>query len=931
MTVNETRPRPKPFWKVVRYCADCVGLLVCWALWIALGALLAIQTGIAVSKEFAVPDFVLRSIEERFTASNVNARFGRATFDPTGGVLLENLSLSLPAFIEPVVNARAVLVQLDPWLLLAGNLEVRRIRATGITLSVPAMLARSGRSEDVLSELDFTITPGLKQLNVENLTARIAGIELDLHGVFALIAERSAGPIAPLPLIANLAENYGYFCRQLIRVAEELSAFEEPQLHATLTPSPDHGAIAEAVLIARGVKFPRFQAFEAHELSATISIPLLGDTAAVSPLTFTASELRTANGLVVRDFESHVQGLLNPAHFSFVPQQLQFTANDLRARGFVLQSISSLVQFSMPSTWSGDIIASVAGSPLALTGDADLTEKTAEFWVRGAFAPALLDSIGAQLNRDVRRFIDFGEPVQLDLAVTFQPGWKFAGLAGHIAARQIDAYRVSMDSASGHIEFDGRHFRAHDAVAALGENIAFGSFTQDLSTKEFRFLLEGNLRPLDIRGWFGPWWPGFFQHFEFPVTPPHASVDVAGRWFSGHETTVFVFADSVSPTIRGTQLDHGRTLMFIRPHFFDGLELFGKRGAGEVRGTFTRNMDAESREWRDMTFRLDSTLDMETGAGLLGPQLATRLSPFTFETAPQVKAAGRLDGPAAPGGEHQSVQIEARSTGAFSVFDFPARDVSFNANVRDNELTLDGIDARVAGGKLTGTARLTGPDAGQKLSFNANFRDGLLSEAVTLVSEYSARRRGESQGAGANLLPGKNQVKMNLDLAAEGNFTDLLSYHGNGNMQLSGAGLGEVRLLGLLSELLDFTALRFTAAQLSFQLNGSDVVFPSLVVTGPNSAIEGHGDYSLARGEMDFNARVYPFQESKSLLQNMVGVMLMPLSTMLEVKLTGPLKQPRWAFVMGPTNFFRSLTQTQPAKTEDPGRESDAPSNYLKR
>src|SRR5687768_15764501 len=115
------RPWVKSLWHGVRYCADCIVLLACWMLWIALGALFAAQLGIAFSREFAVPDFVLRSLEARFTASNVSARFGRATFDPTGGVLIENLSLTLPEFNEPVVKARAVFVELDPWLLLTGK------------------------------------------------------------------------------------------------------------------------------------------------------------------------------------------------------------------------------------------------------------------------------------------------------------------------------------------------------------------------------------------------------------------------------------------------------------------------------------------------------------------------------------------------------------------------------------------------------------------------------------------------------------------------------------------------------------------------------------------------------------------------------------------------------------------------------------------
>jgi hypothetical protein len=273
--------------------------------------------------------------------------------------------------------------------------------------------------------------------------------------------------------------------------------------------------------------------------------------------------------------------------------------------------------------------------------------------------------------------------------------------------------------------------------------------------------------------------------------------------------------------------------------------------------------------------------------------------------------------------------IEAKSTGAFTIYGFPAHNVSFDATIDDDTLTLPRFEADIANGKLAGNARVWGPVATRKLGFDVTLREGLLGAAVTLVSNYAAQRRGEASGIAENFLPGKSQVKFDLALSGEGNFEDLMSYHGKGNAQLSGSELGEIRLLGLLSDLLDFTALRFTDARLDFQLAGRNVVFPSLSVTGANSAIEGHGDYSLERGEMDFNARVYPFQESKSILQNMVGVVLLPLSTMLEVKLTGGLQQPKWAFVIGPTNFFRSLTQ--PSKTGERSDVEGEPSAYLKR
>ncbi|HYP17100.1 MAG TPA: AsmA-like C-terminal region-containing protein, partial [Opitutus sp.] len=461
----------------------------------------------------------------------------------------------------------------------------------------------------------------------------------------------------------------------------------------------------------------------------------------------------------------------------------------------------------------------------------------------------------------------------------------------------------------GRIEFDGHRFVARDAVAVVGENEAHGSFEQDLVSREFRFLLDGRLRPLAIGGWFREWWPGFFNNFEFPLAPPNASVDVRGRWGVGHETTVFVFAESMSPLVRGAQLDYARTLIFIRPNFLDGLEVFGTRGAGEVRGAFTRHIELPGYRWREMNIALTSTLDLQTGAKLLGPELGARLQPFVFESPPRVSVAARFDGPGSAAGPRQNMRIEAQSTGAFSFHDFPARNLAFDAVLRDDELTLERVEASVADGTLSGNAKLWGPEGGRRLGFDASLRGASLGLAVTTVSQYAARRRGSESAGAEKILPGKNNVRLDLALSAEGGFDDPFSYRGNGNAALEGAGLGEVRLLGLLSALLDFTALRFTSARAEFKVEGPTIVFPSVNVTGANAAIHAHGDYSLRERQLSFNARIYPFEESNSLLQSVVGAVLTPLSTVLEVKLTGALDDPKWAFVIGPTNLLRSLTQ----------------------
>ena len=169
-------------------------------------------------------------------------------------------------------------------------------------------------------------------------------------------------------------------------------------------------------------------------------------------------------------------------------------------------------------------------------------------------------------------------------------------------------------------------------------------------------------------------------------------------------------------------------------------------------------------------------------------------------------------------------------------------------------------------------------------------------------------------------------MRLDLDLSAEGRFDDPLSFKGSGSANLSGAGLGEVRMLGLLSALLRFTSLRFTTAHASFNLDGQQLVFSDVTVTGANSAIAAHGTYGLDQHQLDFRATVSPFKESKSLPQKFMDVMLTPLSDALAVRLVGTIDKPKWTFVNGPTNFLRNLEPDSPPPS--PLKIRAAPADY---
>ncbi|MCX6951141.1 MAG: hypothetical protein NTV51_03005, partial [Verrucomicrobia bacterium] len=292
--------------------------------------------------------------------------------------------------------------------------------------------------------------------------------------------------------------------------------------------------------------------------------------------------------------------------------------------------------------------------------------------------------------------------------VRLGPGWKFQNLSARVALRGVNAYHVIMEEGRAAFDFDGRHFYAPEAWARIGDNYARGTFEQDLATLEYRFLLEGRLRPLAISGWFRDWWPNFFNQLDFAAAAPDASVEVSGRWTEGRRSKIFVFADVAHPVIRGAALDRVRTRLFIRPGFFDAPEAFATHPTGTAQGTFCYSLDPATSEWRTLDLDLTANLDPAVAATMLGSLGESIFSPFKWSSPPALKVAGRIDGVAAPGGPHTTMRIEGSARGEVRFQGFPLEEVAFTATLTDNDIDLPRVQARFAEGTLTGRTKISG-------------------------------------------------------------------------------------------------------------------------------------------------------------------------------------------------------------------------------
>lgn len=923
----------KPWLQLCRrgssFCAHCLLSFCCWTIWLVLLLALVFQIYISFARELPVPQFLLRSLESRLATSGIKADFGRTTLDPTGRVLVENLRLSLNSLDEPAATAQQLYVQLDPWALLAGSFESRQIRAHGVNLRVPAMLSDTGRGEDLLHDMDLVVTLHEKSLELHYFTAKLAELSLSAKGVIDLSSLPRANAES-MPVAEWLATHYPRICRNLTSASRHLAGVGHPRAELELLPAENLGAIVGISFRGSGFKDEAISKATVGAFQLSTRVPLWSPNPFFARIdASTASVDLPDEGVSAAHLRTTLRARLTHEKMDFSPLRAELEIGRITAHGVTLRDLSANLRLGGLPALEGDLVARLGRETVQLRGGGNIVERSASVHVQGGFDPDLLIPIGEKVGRDIRSFLDFGAPPSFDLDVEFAPGGKFAGLAGRVSATDVYARRVTLDRIDGHIAFDGDDFVATDAKAWIGSNFARGSYEHNIASREFRFLLTGQLRPPDISGWFREWWPNFWANFDFSQSAPRASVDVLGQWGRGPDTSVFVYVDSDQPVIKGVALDHATTLIYLRPHYYDAMDLRVRKGTGQATGNFVRRHSPVDRSLQRMDFDFSSSLDTATAAGLAGPAVQSVVKPFKLARDPQLKIRGYLaeNGP----GPLRHIEVEGQTTDGLTFHGFPLNDLDFRAVMIDDELQIEPLRAGFAGGVTTGRIEIRGASGQQRLGFDLSLKQGNLEKAAGVLAEYSAAKHGVEKAKPSNYIQQTANVTVDMDVSAEGDLDDPFSFEGSGNAELRGRGLGEIRLLGLLSELLNFTALRFNDLRANFTVERDHLEFSEVSITGSNAAINAHGDYALDTQTLDFNARIYPFQESKFILKNVMGMVLSPLSSVLEVKLTGALADPKWAFVIGPTNFLRQLTQptyTKPAQEpktdQEPSTEPDA-------
>ena len=895
----------------LHWCGSSALLLLYWLAWLVLSALLALQIWTALHRELALPDFALHALERRLAASEVTATVGRAVFDPTGCIVLEDVQLFAPGQSSPLVTIRAAYARVDFWPLLVGDFRLHEVRVTGVDLRVPAMLSPSGMDEAVVSELDGVFHIQRRDYEIALCRFHIGGIAVAGRGGFHLPATFRSRP-GSLPLLDLVLQRYLDAGRKLLTLRPRLAALEEPCLQLVLTPSSDRGAMVAAELSARSFREEGFLNVAAAH--AQTAFPLLGEAPFATRVTMEIDHLDWRTQAQIESLHVELDGSLVPDRFAFKPQLARVTAAGGTAMGFPLGAPVAELGLTQLPRLRGDVSVRAGGAPLAAHGDLDLKKGEGSLALSGSLTPALLRLAADRSKLALANKLALSEPAMVEARIELAPGWKPARAEADVSVRHLVAQDVPLDAVSGHAIFADHELSAIDIAAVQGDNAAYGSYEMDTITRDYRFLLKGRMRPPDIAGWFKPSWLRFWSNFDFSAAPPDADVDVSGRWGSTGRSRVYCRVDAVRPEIRGVPFDRLGTTLFFRPNYYNVSALMAERAGHFARGSFIVTLDPQLSTYRTLDFAGDSELDIAECARLYGPAGTELFAPYQFAEPPSVHLTGHFDGPGMPGGPHKGVKFTVTSHGRFALNRFPLDKVRFDADYDDDDLDLRQIEAEFAGGTATGKARLKAPREGRTLTVDAKLSGADLARVINVLDEFQLAGKPPSvERSKGRFLSRATGGRLDAVLAAEGRFWEPLSFHGDGHLLITGKELGEIHLLGSLSELLsksmfNFTSLRIETAQAGFKLDGRKVHFPQVKLLGPSASIVANGDYLLDTRTLDFNASVYPLQESKLALPYGLGLLLTPISDFLSLRLTGPLEKPSWVFVLGPTNILRGIS-----------------------
>ncbi len=858
--------------------------------------------------DIPVPDFLHGRIERELARFGLQATFQSAQFDPTGRIFVTGLRLQPARFSGSILEADRVLIQLNRILLLAGKPGIDLVEVEHARVLCPPAISPSGVSETLLEVSSARIRHHHELWTVDGLAGALGPARIAIRGAY--FAEPLKEGIPP-PDIDHILALYAKHAPEFVRAREWLSQVVDPAIEINFHGS---GQSVDVSLEASAVEWSDPRVAGAGRVRLRLEGSIVNGVPRL-PLRAEASAARVSRpGLgAVKSVRASAQWTQLPTRRDPWPDRVEISTGRIAHPKLALDGARATVFPAAFPNVEADLWIPLVGENLAIHLAGDVKKQSGIARVEGRLGSAWLEKAGEILGRDVTYYATIDEPPDFAATATIDEGLKWSRVEGRARSGPIVARGVAIDRARIHGVVTPGRVAIDRLEVSRGDEAAIGTYEDTLATRANRFVLRGSMRPLSIAPWFGAWWPRFWGDYGFHDAPPQFQVDVHGNWLEGHKTLVTGRMSGEAITIRGHAFNAIDARFFIRPNYYDLYDARLRRVEGDLSGEAQLHFRPGDRNPARQSWRFESTADLVELAGIFGPGGTALFEPYRYEIPPEVTGRGRIT---QEGGVYDTdIDLRIRTPHPFRYYDFPLEALETSVKIDDRHIELPDIDARYAGGRVEGKAVV---DEGT-LSVDAALRDADYDLAVDTFSDFLRRQSptpeeekpsANADGLGARKVGGRLDIK----LTAKGPLTEHQAYEGSGEAQIHNGDLAKINLFGPLGDVLGGLGIKLGTLSLSdatgqFDVQKERLVFPRIRITGRTGALETEGVYLLEGGAVNFRARLFPLRESSGLFTQVFGLLLEPVSNLLEMRLTGTLKEPHWSFTRDPISILRELTK----------------------
>jgi len=327
--------------------------------------------------------------------------------------------------------------------------------------------------------------------------------------------------------------------------------------------------------------------------------------------------------------------------------------------------------------------------------------------------------------------------------------------------------------------------------------------------------------------------------------------------------------------IRGVPLNWASSNVDVKGMVFAYRNFDIQRDEGAATGSFSYDFDKHEAWLTNVHARLNTT----EAAIWINPDLPRQLAPYRFKTAPDVTLNGFVQC-ANDIGTHLDVHVDAPGGMDYT---FCRRDLSFpsvtgDVLFRDHEIILNGINATLFTGSLHG---------GADIKFGQNSPGYTADVEVKSLDFASLTKLYFNYASSHGLLNGAFYFGGLSD--------DPATLYGKGQIEVTDGNVFAIPLLGPFSGILNsmVPGMGYNLAHdgaCSFVVRDGIITTHDFLVKGVGFNMIGDGRLFFLDDRLNFNIRLNA--------QGLPGVLLFPVSKLLEYAGTGTLESPIWKPVL---------------------------------